>query len=406
MTEKEALEAPEQNSSNATENTAAEASPDNGEALALSKDQVRIAAWLRFMLVWLFCLVVVGGLVRLTHSGMSIPDWPVIYYGPEQTKPSILPPFSEASWQQAYNTYYQEVVLRPNSEYGERSMGQFKREFWTEWGHRGLAKGFAILYLAVLIQTWRKKALRERIFGLLLTAGLILFFQIVLGGVVVRKHTPALYVSFHLTTAFIFVAMVAWSALKIARPYEAPKPPKAPALTKLAWAVAIICLVQVFSGGIVANTKAGLHYNTWPAIGETIIPPLSVLWSDIYEPVIRNFVDNIVLVQFIHRWLAFGVAAMVFVLAGVLFMKPLSTPGRWAVRAVVFTVGFQILLGIYTLLEGIPVVPAALHLGTGLVLFVLLISLVFEVRHNNAIYALELEKEAKLQKELEAQLAA
>src|SRR5690606_16391596 len=110
-------------------------------------------------MVWLFALVLVGATVRLTGSGMSIPDWPFIQYGPDQR--SILPPFSESAWQTVYDTYHREYihVVTPGLY---KTMEVFKREFWTEYSHRAIAKLYGFPLLAMLILTYAIPAIRRR----------------------------------------------------------------------------------------------------------------------------------------------------------------------------------------------------------------------------------------------------
>lgn len=374
-----------------TPNETDEALPTGGASSSsnpLSADERRMAGWLSFLIFWLFLITILGGTVRITHSGLSIPEWPIIYYGPEKTKPSVFPPLSERAWEVVHETYHREVI--DLGVHGDpRSMSKFKQEFWLEYGHRFVVAVFSIMFLAILVQTFRKPVLRRRIAKLLIGAAVVLFAQIVLGGIVVKTHTPSLSVSYHLCMAFIFTAMVAWAALRLTRPEDSVSPSRAPRLTWWALAAAILCLLQIFSGGLVANTQAGYSYNTWPLMAERLIPPMNAMWQDHYDPAIRNLVENRILVQWTHRWFAFVVAGLVFYLMFRLVGLPLTKGGRWTLRATVFVLGFQILLGIITLLEGVPVILGVLHLGTGLALFLLLVMLTFEVRHNAAIAELQ-----------------
>ncbi len=392
------------------EGAAVEQAPPSPESL----DLIRMAAWMRVLLVILFLLVIAGGTVRLTGSGMSIPEWPIIYYGFDEatgkkTNPSVFPPMSEEQWQVAYNTYH-EIEIKPADESEYLPMSQVKREFWTEYTHRFIAASFSIVFLAVIVQTFRRKVVRERIGKMLIASVILLATQIVLGGHVVINHTHPLYVSVHLGTAFIFIAMIQWMAMRLSRPLDAEKPEKAPVFTRWVWLATAVTFIQIFSGGIVAKTGAGKSYNTWPKMGEQLVPPSSALWQSHITPPVNNLIENIILVQFIHRWLAFGVLAIVGLVILKSFFRPLTRVGRLIVRGIAFVVVLQVLVGIATLLTAVPYQLGILHLATGLALFELLIMLAFEVRHNTALLDWEKEAEARLvtepmEQEIEAQPA-
>jgi cytochrome c oxidase assembly protein subunit 15 len=364
-----------------------EASPEGGALPAeRTLDEIRAAAWLKVLLFFLFALVLIGGTVRITYSGLSIPEWPIIYYGPEKTKPSLLPPFTEQAWETAHQTYHSEVI--DLGVHGDpRTMQTFKREFKLEYTHRFTAAVVSILFLALIVQTIRKPVLRRRIGMMIGISAAVLFAQIVLGGVVVKTHTPALSVSYHLGMAFIYIGMIFWMMLRLGRPEGAALPPRSSRHTWLAWTAAVLCFLQIFSGGLVANTEAGRSYNTWPLMAESLIPPANAMWQSHFEPAIMNLVENKILVQWTHRWFAFVVAAAILLLVVRLVTSPLSPLGRFMARASVFVLVTQILLGIVTLLEAVqPWTLGIAHLGVGLILFLILLGLVYELKTNVAVY--------------------
>ncbi len=341
-----------------------------------------MAVFLACLLLWLFALVLAGATVRLTGSGMSIPDWPLIQYGPGQR--SILPPFSESAWQTVYDTYHREYIHKVSPGLF-KTMEKFKQEFWTEYSHRAIAKLYGFPLLAMLILTYSIPVIRRRIGVLMGASFLLLIAQVILGGLVVLNHTPVLKVAIHLVTAFTYVGLMVWMILKLLRPVDASGFTPRGWFMGWAWGVALICLLQIFTGGLMAKSDAGRHFNTWPLLGETLIPPSRALWQEVHNPAIRNFVENIVLIQFVHRWLAFGVLLGVICLIGVLLRQPLSLPGRYALRGVLGVITLQIILGILTLLNGVPYYLAIVHHGTGLVLFLMLVVLAFEARYNPAM---------------------
>lgn len=404
--------------------TSSAASPAKGEAAASNapgdpghlgsanaptaerRREILAARFLLFLLAWLFGIALVGAGVRLTGSGMSIPDWPLIYYGEGRTAPSILPPFTESAWQEAKETYHRDY-LWPETGLQEGvyiSDERFKREFAIEYAHRALVKLFGLLYLPLLAWVFWKPGLRRKVGAHLGAATLVLVGQILLGGAVVRQHTPELLVSFHLGTAVIFISLVVWSLLILLRRPEEVLPPAPPRLSLTVWAVVVIAFLQVFTGGIMAKTEAARvqQLATWPMMGERLVPPGEVLFDDTISPAIANFTKNPWMVQFVHRWWAFVLAGAMVWMAARLIAKPLTRSGRWALRASIFILALQILVGILTLLHMVPVSLGLAHLGTGLVLFLLLVALLYEVRTNNAIHLLELEALRAAERRFEA----
>jgi len=388
-------------------NADSKASPAGGARGVSSGDSIpaRLPALFAFLLLWLFALVVVGGTVRLTRSGMSIPDWPIIYYGEGETRGSILPPFTGEAWAVVHQTYHADYLSKlvpPRTV----DMAQFKREFKTEYTHRALAMLFGIPYLAAIIWTFSNAAARRKVGGQLAASMVVLPAQAILGGAVVLNHTPALHVAVHLGTAFVFIALIVWITLTLHRREEDLLPPAPPRITKMVWVVLAIAFLQVFTGGIMAKTEAARIplLSSWPLIGGKLIP-VNALWDPHYEPALLNLIENKVLINFTHRWWAIALLAALVALIARLMREPLSRAGRWNVRAIAFLVTFQILVGILTLTNMVPTPLGILHLGTGLVLFQLLVALLYEVRTNNAIYLLEQQAISRAERALATQVA-
>lgn len=409
-----------QNPTSQNTSSLSEASPSGGASspkseVKLTQEQLhrqeslRAGSWMIVLMGLLFLVVVIGGTVRLTASGMSIPEWPVIYYGEHKTNPSLLPPlFDEAKWQVAYNTYHRDYV-RPKTTADMIPMTQFKREFAIEYGHRFIVTVFGIVFLAVITMIARSKHLRGLVGRLLTYAVILLICQIVLGGKVVLNHTHPMYVSVHLMTAFTFISMMLWITLRLLRGVSDVRQDQPRSSTFKYAVIAVgVCAFQIFFGGLMAKTGAGKSYNQWPELGERIIPPAAAMWNETLEPAMSNIYQNLILIQFVHRWVAFVVLAAVLALAFKLMTKPLTPAGRFGLRGVIFIVFFQIVLGIITLLEAVPFSLGLIHLATGLVLFELLIFLTFEVRTNEkiALYEQELLRKRSWEDDPEINLEA
>jgi len=201
------------------------------------------------------------------------------------------------------------------------------------------------------------------------------------GGLVVKKDLKGELVAAHLGAAFWFFGVVLWTALKLSRTEGAIAVRDRTGTKLLAWAALLSVFVQITSGGLVAGTQAGLVFNTFPKMGDYWIPPLTALWSWVYQPVWNNLFQNQVLIQFFHRWWAFAAAALVIWVHIRALKTASSTPrARLAARGTAVFVILQIILGIGNLMMKAPIGMSLAHLATGLTLFGLLIILTYEIR--------------------------
>ncbi|MBK6767326.1 MAG: COX15/CtaA family protein [bacterium] len=332
----------------------------------------RLASWLLLLSMLITVLMLWGGFVRISGSGLSIPDWPLI-------NGSLLPPFSETGWQAVFDDYKHAY---PNLTEG-MSLSTFETQFAIEYFHRFLAALVGIVYLAIFIRARKSPEVWPAVKKPLTIAGILILTQAILGGIVVKLDLAPAVLSVHLGTAYIIFAILFWQALRLSRwgdplrtGYE-----KAQRMGKEAVAAT---LIQVVSGGLVAGTGAGLVMNTWPKVGDHWVPPLSVLWGDWYTPAIANFWQNQILIQFFHRWWAFVVAgAVIHLIIRAMKMK-LSPRGRLALRATATVLVLQILLGIGNLLMKVPPYMAVLHLAVAFLLYMILIIVTHELAYESA----------------------
>jgi heme a synthase len=332
----------------------------------------RIASWLILLTVLVSVLILWGGIVRLSGSGLSIPEWPII-------NGSLLPPFTSAGWDAVYRTYYAQIHgITDPAHAGGMDMSTFQRMFAIEYIHRFLAALVGIVFLAVFLRARKLPTVWPLVKKRLTAAGILLIVQAIFGGIVVKFDLHAAAVAIHLGTAFLFLSLLLWTAMNLSR-HEWSELPERRKLRGMGWGATHTVLLQVMSGGLVAGTGAGLMLNTWPRMGSYWIPPWNLLWADWYSPAIVNVFQNQILVQFIHRWLAFVAAAAVIHLIVRMIRLPLSARGRLALRAVGSILVLQILLGIGNLLMKVPFWMAFVHLATGLTLFITLLVITHEV---------------------------
>jgi cytochrome c oxidase assembly protein subunit 15 len=332
--------------------------------------EVRIAGWLLLLTFMVFVLILWGGVVRLSGSGLSIPDWPLI-------NGSLLPPMSEAEWQSVFESY--QKAMPPS--FVEVPMAEFKKMFWIEYGHRLLAALVGIVFLAVFVRGLKNIFLRRQVGAHLIFAAILLVLQAVLGGLVVKEDLKGELVAAHLGIAFWFFGVLLWTTLKLSRMEGAIiERSGRKGLILLAWTATVFVFVQIVSGGLVAGSQAGLVFNTFPKMGDFWIPPANVLWSSVYQPALNNLFQNQILIQFFHRWWAF-IAAGLVVWAHVFALKVSATPrARLAARGTAVFVVLQIILGIGNLMMKAPFGMSLAHLATGLTLFALMVILTYEIR--------------------------
>ncbi len=319
----------------------------------------------RAVLVWLFvvlamvaAIVVVGGLTRLTESGLSITEWKPIS--------GVIPPLSEADWQAELEKY------RSTTQYQVVNKGmaldQFKTIFWWEWGHRMLARAIGLVVLVPLLWFWWSGALKGPplrragiLFGLVCLQGLIGWLMVV-SGLVGRLEVSQYRLAAHLGLAFVIFGWTLQLALDLKRRAAWPRRPGA----GLATAIVAVIFVQILFGALVAGLDAGLTYNTWPLMDGKLVPDSLF----IARPWWTNFGENVTLVQFQHRLMAYLAVALVAVAA---WIAGRHRAGAGTAGLLVFAVVVQTALGIYTLLAGAqgeqPILLGALHQSGALGLF-------------------------------------
>src|SRR5450759_79962 len=268
------------------------------------RSQQHVAAWLLLCCTMLFTLVVVGGITRLTHSGLSIVAW--------QPLVGTLPPLSEQAWHETFQKYQQ------TPEYQKVNLGmsleEFKGIFWWEYAHRLLGRAIGLIYLVpFLYLLLRNKLDRARAWylgGIFLLGGLqgALGWYMVRSGLVDDPHVSQYRLTAHLALAFAIYAAMLWVALGLLTPRGAPPRDTARrGLWRFSLVLTAIIFVMSLSGGLVAGIRAGLVYNTFPLMNGYWIPPQILL----IEPWYSNFFDNAATVQFDHRLIAWLLAALV-----------------------------------------------------------------------------------------------
>jgi cytochrome c oxidase assembly protein subunit 15 len=314
-----------------------------------------ISAWLLVVAAMVLAIVVVGGITRLTESGLSIVRWEPVS--------GTLPPLTEGQWQAEFAAYKQSPqYLRINT--GMR-LPEFKNIFFWEYVHRLLGRLIGMLVaLPLLFFAWKRAIPRGygwKLGGILALVGLqgAIGWWMVASGLVARPEVSHVRLAIHLLTALAIFSACLWTALDLRALADDPTARPARMPTAGIWALSLLVL-QLMFGAYVAGLDAGYAYNSWPKMGDEWFPAEAPM----LKPALRNLVDNGIVVQFIHRWLAWGVAAAVGALAYGAFRREWNVWGA----ALVGAVAVQISLGIATLLSGVRIPIAAGHQGMAVVL--------------------------------------
>lgn len=326
------------------------ASPSQRSARPLA-----ISRWLIVVAYLVFLMVVVGGITRLTESGLSMTRWEPVS--------GAVPPLNAEQWQAEFDAY------RATPEYQQINSGmtikEFKDIFFWEYVHRQLGRLIGLAFaLPLLWFAWKRaipKGYGWRLGGLLALGGLqgAIGWWMVASGLVDRPEVSHIRLAVHLLTALLIFGCLIWTALDLGQLARDPgaRPARVPTLA--IWLLSLLALQFMF-GAYVAGLEAGYAFNSWPLMGDEIFPAGTPLLS----PFIVNLVDNPIVVQFIHRWLAFVVAAVAIALAFAAWKRGLPIPAA----AVAIAVGVQILLGIATLLSGVEIAVAVAHQAMAAVL--------------------------------------
>ncbi|MEM6909629.1 MAG: COX15/CtaA family protein [Pseudomonadota bacterium] len=315
-----------------------------------------IALWLELVAAFVVCIVLVGGITRLTESGLSITEWEVAT--------GILPPLSEAQWQAEFAKYRATPEYRLEASIGGMTLADFKFIYFWEWFHRLLARLVGLVYALPLAWFWLTKAIpqgyKARLLGLLALGGLQgLFGWLMVRSGLVGDMTDVSHfrLSLHLLTALLLLACLIWTARDMRRTAQRPQVPPAP-LTWQSGVVAVIVFVQLLLGAWVAGLNAGHAAYDWPAMNGQIIPQID--WSYGFWWTLTH---DSYLLHFLHRWWAWiAVAALVWQ------ARRVRKTDRWASVAVHSAFGTMILLGIATVISGVELWIAAAHQLVGALL--------------------------------------
>lgn len=335
-----------------------------------------IRRWLWAVAALVFVMVVVGGATRLTGSGLSITEWRPVT--------GALPPLSDAAWALEFEKY------RASPQYqllnAGMALGEFKFIYWWEWGHRQLGRFIGFVYLLGFLVVALRRLLPWRQVLILFGMGLLLGLQGAIGWIMVASGlqpgmiaVAPVKLTLHLTFAGLFFASVVAFATWLT-PLRRVEPARA---RGTAWALLGLTFIQIALGGLVAGSKAGLTFNTWPLMDGALIPSSSTLFAQ--SPFWENFVDNVALVQFNHRLGAYLLLALALWHAIALRRAGPGSGGAKRATAIAGMMLAQAVLGIVTLLLVVPLWAGLAH--QALAFMVLAMAVVHVTRSTGARHA-------------------
>lgn len=320
----------------------------------MKKEHKPVVIWLLTGCFLVFLMVVVGGITRLTDSGLSMTDWHLVT--------EVVPPLTQANWELAFEDYKKYPEYQKINQYYDFTLEDYKQIYFWEWFHRLLGRLLGVVFIIPFLYFLIRKKLPREILGKCLLLLLLGGFQGFLGwymvksGLIDQPDVSHYRLAMHLTTAFITFAFTLWIALDLIYP---KKPTLHKSFRNLIRFSLVVLLIQIVWGAFVAGLNAGLIHNSWPMMsGGTIMHPNVYLEENVLW---KNFVEGKSGVQFVHRYLAYLVAGMI----GWIWYKSrnisLTRPQALGTNALLILVVIQFVLGIFTLIFAVPLWLGVAH---------------------------------------------
>lgn len=333
-----------------------------------------VKIWLMIGVFMVFMQVVIGGITRLTGSGLSITKWEIVT--------GTLPPMNAAQWEEEFELYKATPQYEKINE--GMSMGEFKFIYFWEYFHRLWARLMGFVFAIPFFIFWARgmidRPLMKRLGVVILLAALVASFGwiMVASGLIDRPWVNAYKLTMHLSLALILFSYLFWTTLRVIQPYS--QVIHRPSLKKWAVAIGIVLGLQIVLGGIMSGMKAALYYPTWPDMNGSFFP---AILFDASQWNVENFVDYdrgpfmSALVQAFHRTTAYILTIMILYF-GYRALKEVSIlrfrAGVWLLISVLI---IQVTLGILTVVNSVGAVPVGLGVYHQAVAIILLASVLY-----------------------------
>ncbi len=320
----------------------------------------QVALWLVFCAAVVFGMIMLGAVTRLTHSGLSMVEWKPLL--------GVVPPLSEQAWQETLEKY------RQYPEYQQVNRGMsldaFKRIFMFEYLHRVLGRLIGVIFFLPMLYFALRGRVRPGLMPHLCTLFLLGALQGLLGwymvksGLVNEPRVSQYRLTAHLGLAVAIYAYMVWLILDLSFLRQQTRPPGSRPYA--GWALLLLALVylMILSGGLVAGTRAGFVYPTWPLMGDSLLPPglyaTAPAWLAAFE--------DLTTIQFNHRLFAYLLFVLLHAYAFAVFRRAAGSREKTAAVLLVLALWLQVVLGVSTLLLHVPVALATAHQGGAVLL--------------------------------------
>jgi len=340
-----------------------------------NKSNYQIAIWLLSGAFLIFLMVVVGGITRLTGSGLSITEWKPIM--------GAVPPLNDEQWQEAFQKY-QQIPQFQKLNY-DFTISDFKEIFFWEYLHRLIGRLIGVVFIGGFLYFFAKNKLtndllRKTLFLFLLGAlqGFIGWYM-VSSGLVERTSVSQYRLAIHLITAFITFGVTLWFALELLYPNK--KTSISSSFISALKILLFLVTIQIIYGAFSAGLHAGKVANTFPTMnGEWIPSGINAI-----SPWYKNLFENLLTVQFIHRMLASLILIFIISLWGRTRQANLYSLQKTSLNFCFLAVIIQFLLGVFTLIYAVPIVLAVLHQVGGFILFSSVIIAIYSFSRANQL---------------------
>jgi len=346
--------------------------------IPISKNNKQIAIWLITGCILVATMVIIGGITRLTHSGLSMVTWKPVT--------GMIPPLNELEWEAEFSKY------KTSPEYIKKnyhfSLAEFKDIFFWEYLHRLIGRiiGFVFLFPFIYFLIKKKiktKKLRNNLIVIFILGGLQGFvgWYMVKSGLVDNPNVSHYRLAIHLVLALFLFSYIYLVALKLLYPNKDAATRKTHKIFKFTRVLLLLTTLQIIYGAFVAGLKAGKFFPTYPKMGTEWMP--KIMSESLSDYGLIALIDDPFIIQFIHRWIAvlvLGIVIYIFVMTRKSFITLYQKRAIWFLF---IGISIQFLLGVFTILYSVPVVLGVLHQFGALVFLTSVLTTLYFFKSSN-----------------------
>ena len=345
-------------------------------AIKVRNRDLGIFIWLLTLTIMIFFIILIGGLTRLTDSGLSMVDWKPIM--------GALPPLNKIDWLnlfEAYKTSPEFIIVNKSM-----NLNDFKYIFWWEWFHRFFARFIGVILILPMIFFLIKKRISKRLINNILILILLGSFQAIIGWWMVKSglnenpYVSPYRLAFHLSNAIIILSIFFWLTLNSWGSSNINFIPKN-YLEGITFILYFFLLITIISGAFMAGSNAGQSFNTYPLMNGQLIPDDYF----ILDNNLRNLFENTIAINFNHRWLATLTFILLIFFAIYLKIKKNILDKDLPIKLIIFFASLQFLLGIVTLLTNVQISFASMHQMNSILLLISLLYTYYSIKKERLI---------------------